>query len=191
MNGIYCGNNRLNEKLVNGEQEIGTRYGCLRKGIGKGLNLPVDLGYQEYEPIDDTRIYCGNKDELPRNYDYFGTLPMCLQKGVGLGKHLRAIRHNEEINDIESIDNDGLGNDNNSEIDIDEQGFLQRNIRIIKFVGIILIIGILLFIILYFLKPSFVIKKENDKDIIDWKNFSILYSIIMIIFMLLIWQIIR
>jgi hypothetical protein len=191
---IYCGNNRLNEKLVNGDQELGTRYECLRKGIGKGLNLAVDLSYQEYEPIDDRKIYCGNKEELPYEYDYHGTLPMCLQKGIGIGKHLRVLRYLDEMNELESIDNDNISvvdsidNDNISVVD--SVGFFRRNIRIIKFITIILIISITLFLILYLLKPSFIIKKENDRENIDWRNFIILYSIIMIIFILLIWKII-
>ena len=42
MNGIYCGNNAKSVDILSGNKIIGTRYACMRKGIGKGLNLPVD-----------------------------------------------------------------------------------------------------------------------------------------------------
>ena len=91
---IYCGNNNLHQPLIDGEVELGTRYKCLKKGIGTGLNLPYDSNYAlDYEPIDDTRIYCGNNDVLPRNYDRFGNLPQCLQKGVALGKRQKALNY--------------------------------------------------------------------------------------------------
>ena len=49
---IYCGNNRNNPKVVNGQQRIGTKYTCLRAGIGVGKNLPYDPSYlNEYIPL--------------------------------------------------------------------------------------------------------------------------------------------
>lgn len=88
---MYCGNNALHEGLINGQQVLGTRHKCLRKGIGTGLHLPVDLSYNgPYQPIDTTRSYCGDKPNLPNDYDRFGMLSECLQKGVGIGKRKRA-----------------------------------------------------------------------------------------------------
>ncbi len=82
---IYCGNNSLHKSLSNGFV-VGTRYECFRKGVGVGLNMPLDEDYnQPYEKIDKTRIYCGGK-ELPVGYDRFGTTGECLRKGVGVGK---------------------------------------------------------------------------------------------------------
>jgi hypothetical protein len=90
---IYCGNNKLDETLLNGSSIIGTRYKCLRKGIGTGLNMKYDNKYNsEYEPIYDTKIYCGDKETLPENYDSFGNLPQCLQKGVAIGKKQKALK---------------------------------------------------------------------------------------------------
>lgn len=78
---VYCGNNRF--QLRN--QELGTRYQCFKKGIGVGKNL----GRQRYEPIDAVdKIYCGNRNILPRNYDYIGSRVECLQRGVGVGRSL-------------------------------------------------------------------------------------------------------
>lgn len=83
---MYCGNNLANKQLVNGQVQIGTRYSCMRKGIGQGLNMAFDNSYLgDYVPIDDTRIYCGNNDILPNGYDKFGNLTECLRKGVGIG----------------------------------------------------------------------------------------------------------
>lgn len=86
---MYCGNNRLYSKLLTGEVVLGTRYQCLRRGIGVGKNIPYDSKYEdEYEPIDPTRIYCGMKNYLPRGYDRFGSLADCHRMGVGIGKRL-------------------------------------------------------------------------------------------------------
>jgi hypothetical protein len=87
MTSIYCGNNSLDRDLLSGNQLLGTRYGCLRKGIGKGMNSPYDVKYTgDYFPIDQRKIYCGNQNELPNGYDIMGNLPQCLQKGIGIGK---------------------------------------------------------------------------------------------------------
>jgi len=87
---VYCGNNRRYHGLLNDTHIIGTRYKCLRRGFGIGMyvindNEP-DTGY---EPIDDRRVYCGNNEQLPDDYDMFGSLSQCLQKGVGVGKRNR------------------------------------------------------------------------------------------------------
>jgi len=83
---MYCGNNLAHKKVVNGELQIGTRYTCLKRGIGKGLNMPFDNSYLgDYIAIDDTRIYCGNSSQLPVGYDRFGSLDECQSKGIGIG----------------------------------------------------------------------------------------------------------
>lgn len=82
---IYCGNN-----IHHGNIPLGTRYSCMQKGIGRGVNMPWDPTFAgPYQPIDDTKVYCGNSNQLPANYDRFGNLPTCLQKGIGIGKRLR------------------------------------------------------------------------------------------------------
>jgi hypothetical protein len=89
---IYCGNNRLHPDLQNGNAIQGTRYRCLQKGFGVGYHvIPLDVNMLlPYEPIYDEKIYCGNSDDLPQDYDRFGNLPSCFQKGVGVGKKKRA-----------------------------------------------------------------------------------------------------
>ena len=63
----------------------------MRVGIGKGLRLSCDNSYNgPYQPIDGRKIYCGNSPNLPANYDLMGSPAMCLRKGIGLGKVLRA-----------------------------------------------------------------------------------------------------
>ena len=84
---MYCGNNR--EKLRG--KRMGTRYECFKKGIGVGLNLPYDPDYDmKYEPIDNIRIYCGKENILPIDYNVMGNPRTCLQKGVGVGKSIKA-----------------------------------------------------------------------------------------------------
>jgi hypothetical protein len=81
---MYCGNNRLDRRVIDGTLDIGTRYGCLRQGIGKGRLL--DPYTEPYEPLFNETIYCGNKNRLPRGYDRFGSNIDCFRKGVGIGK---------------------------------------------------------------------------------------------------------
>ena len=89
---MYCGNNRHNSKVRSGEQVIGTRYGCLRKGIYVGKNIiPYDPEYlNKYIPVDGRKIYCGDSVILPDGYDLLGNNSMCYFKGVGVGKTLKA-----------------------------------------------------------------------------------------------------
>jgi len=88
----YCGNNALFPDLLNGNKQLGTRYQCFKKGLGKGLNLPVDPNYNgPYNPIDPARVYCGNQNALPAGYDRMGNLSECLRKGIGVGKRQRAL----------------------------------------------------------------------------------------------------
>jgi len=91
----YCGNNLLSPLLEanGGSCKIGTLFQCLRKGVGYGLNSPIDLEFLNYEPIDPPEnIYCGDKTPLPDKYDAFGRRSSCLRKGVGVGKKLRLQR---------------------------------------------------------------------------------------------------
>ncbi len=171
---IYCGNNRLNNNLVNGTSLLGNRYDCFKKGLGKGLSLSIDENYRNgYEPIDNTRIYCGNRKELPENYDRFGNLPHCLQKGIGVGKRIK-------------IENEGNNLDGGTEnLDLNYKKDKKR----IKLINLIIniIFSILVFFLLFITKPSFLIKKNKDtnkklgkrKQII-WYKFIILYIIIIL-----------
>jgi hypothetical protein len=90
---MYCGNNSRNPELINGVKQLGDRYSCFKTGIGKGLQLPYDPSYSgEYVPIDNFKIYCGIQNTLPGGYDKLGNLPECLQKGIGIGKTIKARR---------------------------------------------------------------------------------------------------
>lgn len=91
---IYCGNNSRSPELRNGKV-IGTRYKCFKKGVGIGINQPYDPAYKSrFKPIDARKIYCGEAVRLPIGYDIMGNNPMCLQKGVGVGKKIRAKKEN-------------------------------------------------------------------------------------------------
>jgi hypothetical protein len=161
MEDIYCGNNALHPDIVNGVKVLGSRYQCLRKGIGTGINLPVDPDYGlPYEPIDNRKIYCGNQNVLPVGYDILGNAPQCLQKGIGIGKVQKA---QGDVDDIE-LDN-GIKIKKNKNINL-----------------ILLFIFLFIFILLYTIKPKFICKKE-EKNIkkIDWKKFMLFYFLINIL----------
>ena len=95
---MYCGNNANNRSVVRGERVIGTRFDCMKKGVGTGLYMPYDTSYlEQYVPIDDTRAYCGNKQGLPEGYDRFGSLHECFVKGVGVGRRQKAVKVDRKI----------------------------------------------------------------------------------------------
>ena len=87
---IYCGNNRRHTSIVSEQARLGTRYECMRKGIGVGLHRPLDNDYTgEYEAVDKRKIYCGNDSRKPAGYNLMGSPSMCLRKGIGIGKKKR------------------------------------------------------------------------------------------------------
>lgn len=90
---IYCGNNKLHDKKV----KRGTRYECLQKGIGVGLHSDISNWDDKYEPIDTRKIYCGNESGTPNGYAYTGNAPMCLQKGIGIGKKLQNEKRKKRV----------------------------------------------------------------------------------------------
>ena len=86
FNNIYCGNNALYPGLRDGTKILGSRYQCLKKGIGKGLREPLQNYNEDYAPVDDLKLFCGNGDVLPRNKDRLGTRGECLRKGFAVGQ---------------------------------------------------------------------------------------------------------
>jgi hypothetical protein len=89
---LYCGNNARDEGLRDGSKILGTRYQCLKKGIGRGLNEPIFAYSDEYEPIEDIKVFCGNGNTLPQNKDRFGTRDECLRKGFAVGQKQKYTR---------------------------------------------------------------------------------------------------
>ena len=162
MTEIYCGNNAQNPGLVSGDRHLGTRYRCFRKGIGVGRNLPVDPSYAgPYTPIDPRRTYCGKSNEMPGGYDIMGNPPMCLQKGVGLGKVMAA----------------GAANDGYSPRSSAAPGVPHLDIACYFAVG-----AIILFLVLYLVKPGMRQKKSNK---IRWKRFVFVYALALVLFALI------
>jgi hypothetical protein len=95
---IYCGNNKKHHELVSNVSRLGTRHECLKKGIGVGINMPLSVDYAgEFEPIDKSRIYCGNNKVKPQGFTRLGSLPNCLQKGIGVGRRIKATRVNNNV----------------------------------------------------------------------------------------------
>lgn len=149
---MYCGNNAQNNELLSGASTLGTRYGCLRKGIGYGLNQPTDANYAgAYVPIDTRKSYCGKKAQLPDEYDWMGTLPQCLQKGVGIGKRQKAMSSNFMTK------------------------YISENHRAII---VCILLALLVFALLYTLKPSCVTYTYQDgTKKIDIKKFIFIYVV--------------
>jgi hypothetical protein len=170
---IYCGNNRLNRFLIDNSKTLGTRYKCLKIGIQKGKSLPIDNDYTgPYDPIDDTKIYCGNSNRLKNEYDRFGNLAECLQKGIGIGKKIKANENN---------------NDSGDSIDDDNFVFVFNYKNILLF----LILEIVLFLFLFISKPKFLLKKYSNvktknKKKIDIFKFILIYVLISCIIFFLI-----
>ena len=155
---IYCGNNALNSELVSGRAIQGTRSQCLRKGIGRGKRLPYDKNYLgPYQAIDATKIYCGNAQAIPPGYDRFGNNPSCLQKGIAIGKKQRVLMGMKPI--IKTY---------------------------IIFILTLSIIETALFFILYYTKPSFLLK-ENKIDFDDEK-FTMFFILISIPILIIIYK---
>jgi hypothetical protein len=93
MSLFTCTNNRNHPDLVVGLKRIGTRYECLKRGIGLGRNLPFDPSYAvDYDPIDRTRTYCGLQNRKPMGYNRMGSPSSCLRTGVGIGRRMRALQ---------------------------------------------------------------------------------------------------
>lgn len=110
MTQIYCGNNGADSGLRNGSYRLGNRYTCMRKGIMIGLYMPYDPKYlEEYCPIDKTKIYCGTQTKIPLGYDNFGSLPHCLQKGIGIGRKQRANKESKKTCRTDQIYNPDTG----------------------------------------------------------------------------------
>lgn len=109
---IYCGNNGQHPQLLNGTKVLGTRYGCLQKGLQRGNSLPVDPAFLlPYTPIVPNTKYCGNQNNLPNGYTRFGGLHECYLSGIGVGKRLKA----EEDDSDSDSDYDPNDDDSDSE----------------------------------------------------------------------------
>jgi len=148
MANIYCGSNRLNSQLVAGTKTIGTRYQCLRKGIGQGLNMPVDPSYNgPYQPIDPRQFYCGDDAVLPAGYDANGTIQQCLSKGIGIGRLQLA---------QQAIANGSTW---------------KKYIKFTPFIGFLVLHSIFILTVIY-TKPSFFTKEVKGIREIDWVIFS-------------------
>lgn len=163
MSNIYCGSNSLNPQLIanGGTQNIGTRHQCLRKGIGKGLNMPFDPSYNDpYQPIDPRQFYCGDNVVLPAGYDANGTIQQCLSKGIGIGRHQLAQR--------------AIAN-----------GSWKKYMKFIPFISFLVLHAIFIVTFIY-TKPSFFTKEVKGERQIDWITFSpyiVIFSLVCSIIM--------
>lgn len=157
----YCGNSLNYSGLLAGTHVIGTNYECLRKGIGVGSHLPYDAQYaQPHAPIDQRRYYCGNNG-LPAGYFAVGSPIKCLQIGIGVGKSQRA----------------AMG----------PPAFMYFIRHVLPYMSFVLVMGVIMLVV-YFTKPKFWVKKDNDnKDVIDWGKFVPYYVAMGLLVAIFIW----
>lgn len=145
---IYCGNNSLHPSLQDPNTTVGTRFKCMKKGIGAGMNMDIDPDYlQPYAPIDERSIYCGKAEQLPEGYDYMGNLPMCLQRGIGIGKRKRA-----------QIQTGGYNNS------------IPPKISIIRLMFVLCVLLLSILFIVYFIRMIMNRGKVKEKDKINEKT---------------------
>jgi hypothetical protein len=160
---MYCGNQANFPGLVAGTHVLGTNYECLRRGIGVGSHLPYDNSYaQPHVPVDARRFYCGNNPAAPVGYFTVGSPSKCQQIGIGVGKAQRA----------------ALG-----------PPFAMYFIRfVLPYLLFLLLVGGI-FVIFYFTKPKFLIKKDPNmnKIVIDWSKFLPYYAVACLIVAIIIW----
>jgi len=161
---MYCGNQANYLGLVAGTHFLGTNYQCMRRGIGIGRHLPYDATYtQPHVPIDGRRFYCGNAPVLPPGGGHFaiGSASKCQQIGVGVGKAQRA----------------AMG----------PPAFMYFTRFVLPYLLFFLITGGI-FVIFYFTKPKFLVKKDlYGKDVIDWSKFIPYYLVSCLIIAIVIW----
>jgi hypothetical protein len=161
---IYCGNNLNYSGLVEGTHIIGTNYACLRRGIGVGSHLPYDGSYvQPHAPVDARKFYCGNAVVPPVAGNYFavGSPSKCLGIGIGIGKAQRA----------------ALG-----------PSAYMYFIRYLLPYLLFLFLSGGVFILLYFIKPKFITKKDTKNNtIIDWSKFIPYFLVFYLVVAMFIW----
>jgi hypothetical protein len=171
---FYCGNNGNSPLLVanGGNRTLGTRHDCLRQGIGVGLNMPLDPSYlNPYNPINNTRYYCGNAAALPAGYDANGTLNMCHGIGIGVGRRKRALAAPLAGGVVPLAG-----------------GAAPLAGGVVYLICFVLMISIFVITMLY-KKPSFIKKKDTEE--IDWYVFSpyiALFSIVVGIILYMIYK---
>lgn len=90
--GVYCGNNAKSKKLTIEKFKIGKPYQCLRKGIGVGLNLPLNTDMVgPYKPLRKRSFFCGKKANIDKDkYDRMGDPTECLRAGIVIGQKKKA-----------------------------------------------------------------------------------------------------
>lgn len=168
---IYCGNN-YNE-LKDGTKKLGSRNSCLKRGIGIGKNLPIDLNFaNKYKPIDKTKYYCGNDKKLPEKYDVFGSLFKCHTIGIGVGKSLSAKEYLEK-NKVKLNNKVKLKNKIKYKFNDNEDNNILLYIYVVS-------LFIFIFLFFYYKKPFFILK--NNK-LINWKKFFLYYILFLFIFL--------
>ena len=82
---MYCGDSHV---LPEKYDVMGTRFKCMRKGVGVGMVLGEDerlafLNKIRQPPTE--KLYCGDNPTLPTGYTRFGKKTECMRKGVGVG----------------------------------------------------------------------------------------------------------
>ena len=190
---IYCGNNMLSPKITKENYKIGNPYNCMRKGIGVGLNLPVDIeAAGPYKPIIKKTFYCGKKQsEMPLNLDRMGTPTECLRTGIAIGKAKKA---QEQISKKKSKKKSKKRAKRRAKKR--QKSRKGQSTRIdygpfLKYILPVLIIGgsaLLFSIPLYYSKPKFLLDKNKEINLQKYAITIYLFLLIVALIVILIWK---
>ena len=190
---IYCGNNKLSPRLTVEQNVIGTPYECMRKGIGVGLNLPVDKDAAgPYEPIVEKKFYCGKKEnEMPDKLERMGSPTECLRVGISIGKAKKAkdfIEIRKKRNRKKRSKRAKRWRKKKREMGFSTK--TDHNI-FVKYILPILIIGSLTLAFalpLYYTKPKFLVDKRKEIDIQKYSIIVYLFLLFVSLIVILIWK---
>lgn len=167
-NNFYCGNNALSPKIIKQGYKIGSPYTCLRKGIGVGLNLPLDKNAAgPYKPIKKNDYFCGkDKTKIPKEYKRLGSSVECLQTGIGIGRKIKAKKAKKSLNKKKR--NKRKRRWYKKRMNIGQSTKIKVNVFIKYILPILIIVisTIILSLSLYYTKPKFLLNKRKkiDKD---------------------------
>ncbi len=89
---IYCGNQN---PIPEDYDVMGSRYQCLRKGIGVGIyRINIEDRILPQSDPNRPKLYCGTSEDIPQGYVGMATPYQCLRKGVGVGMYIQRDRLN-------------------------------------------------------------------------------------------------
>lgn len=168
---IYCGNNKLDPRAKN----AGTPRQCFKKGFGNGYhNAKPDPSFAgPYKPLMPNKLYCGAR---PPRGKVRATLGQCSQLGWGAGMRKRVSEMSED--DLKS----GFTGLYGGKKPTTKSTTPNSHMYVIGWVVFNILIAIIMFPILYYLKPSYVTKLDDKGNrTIVWSRFFVVYISLLVL----------